>query len=356
MSSAPQRAPWQQRLQNAWLTRGLLASLLWPLSLLFATLAGLRRLLFRSGWLGTTRLPVPVWVVGNLVVGGAGKTPVVLALCRWLTLQGRTPGIVSRGYGGRATGVQEVTTESAAANVGDEPLLLRLRSHVPVFVGRDRVAAAQALAKLHPEVNIIISDDGLQHLRLHRDCQLIVFDARGAGNGWLLPAGPLREPIPDHVPARSLVLYNCPQASTPLPGCTTTTRLAGAVLWPAWHDGQPANAAALADLATVSQEKPVWAAAGIAQPERFFTMLRQMGMNITPLPLPDHHDFTTLPWPADATDVVVTEKDAVKLRAHDGNTRVWVVPLDLAWGDDMDQALLAALRGSLRHRHQRRLD
>jgi tetraacyldisaccharide 4'-kinase len=356
MSAAPQRTSWQQTLQAAWLKRGWLACTLWPLSLIFSALVRLRLRLFHWGWLRSTASAVPVWVVGNVVVGGAGKTPTVLALHQWLVQQGRTPGIVSRGYGGRAEGVQEVMPDSSAADVGDEPLLLKLRSQVPVFVGRDRVAAVQALLSAHPEVDIIISDDGLQHVRLKRDLQIIVFDARGAGNGWLLPAGPLRQPLPREVPRRSVVVYNCEQASTPLPGCMATSQISGAVEWSAWRAGKPATAQALSSLAVFSQQQPLWAAAGIAQPERFFNMLRKSGLNIKPLPLPDHHDFATLPWPLDATDVAITEKDAVKLnRANHGQTRVWVVPLDLRWKNDLDLVLGQALEHNLRHRTLQRL-
>jgi tetraacyldisaccharide 4'-kinase len=295
-------------------------------------------------------------VVGNVLVGGAGKTPTVLALYKWLVQQGRIPGIVSRGYGGRALGVQEVTPDSLASDVGDEPLLLKLRTQAPVVVGQDRVAAVQALLSQHPDVNIVISDDGLQHLRLKRELQIIVFDARGVGNGWLLPAGPLRQPLLRDVPKRSVVVYNCAAASTPLPGCVATSRLGGAVSWSAWRAGQPATAEAMETLAVFSQSQALWAAAGIAQPERFFNMLRKSGLNIKPLPLPDHHDFSTLPWPSDATDVVITEKDAVKLNHADhAHTRVWVVPLDFRWNDDMDLVLRQALDDSLRQRTFRRL-
>jgi tetraacyldisaccharide 4'-kinase len=330
--------------------------MLWPLSLVFSALVGIRLQLFRRGCLRSSASEVPVWVVGNVVVGGAGKTPTVLALHQWLVQQGRTPGIVSRGYGGRARGVQEVLPDSLAADVGDEPLLLKLRTQAPLFVGRDRVAAVQALLSTHPEVNIVISDDGLQHVRLKRDLQIIVFDARGAGNGWLLPAGPLRQPLPLKVPRRSVVVYNCPEASTPLPGYMVTSQLGGAVAWSAWRAGEPATAETLQILAVLSQQQTLWAAAGIAQPERFFSMLRKSGLNIQPLSLPDHHDFATPPWPLDATDVVITEKDAVKLKQTDHtHTRVWVVPLDLTWNGDLDLVLIEALHKSLRPRTLPRL-
>ena len=355
MSAAPQRASWQQRLQAAWLTRGWLARSLWPLSLVFGALVRIRLQLFHWDWLHATKPAVPIWVVGNMVVGGAGKTPTVLALHQWLLQQGLTPGIVSRGYGGRAQGVQEVMPDSLALDVGDEPLLLKLRSQAPVVIGRDRVAAVNRLFSQHPEVDIVISDDGLQHLKLKRELQIIVFDARGAGNGWLLPAGPLRQRLPPEVPRHSVVLYNCSAPSTPLPGCIANTRLSGAVSLNAWRAGQPATTDALQELAAQSQQQTLWAAAGIAQPERFFNMLRASGLNIKPLALPDHHDFATTPWPSDATDVVITEKDAVKLNhANHAQTRIWVVPLDLHWSSDMDLVLRNALDVSLRQRPLKR--
>ncbi|MEO7010016.1 MAG: tetraacyldisaccharide 4'-kinase, partial [Caldimonas sp.] len=192
------------RLHQSWATRGPIARLLWPLAALYAALTSLRRMLYRIGWLRTERLPVRVVVVGNLIAGGAGKTPTVLALAAMLRRHGWTPAIVSRGYGGsRRGGVIAVRADTPASLCGDEPLLLHLRAAVPVFVGRDRAAAARALLRAHPEIDVVISDDGLQHLRLGRDLQVLVFDERGVGNGWLLPAGPLREALPQAVPPRS---------------------------------------------------------------------------------------------------------------------------------------------------------
>jgi tetraacyldisaccharide 4'-kinase len=328
------------RLQAAWLQRGSLACLLWPLSLLMWLAVAVHKLCFQVGLLTSHRLPVPVVVVGNLIVGGAGKTPTVMAVVALLKKAGYRPGIVSRGYGRESDAVQEVHATTPAAQSGDEPLLMRLRCAVPVVVGRDRVAAAQQLLRSHPEVNIIVSDDGLQHHRLQRDAQVVVFDARGAGNGWLLPAGPLREPftVP---PPRSVVVYNAAQPSTAWPGETTQASLNAAVLLSDWWDGQAATVDALNALRT----RPVWAAAGMAQPQRFFDMLQRSGMHsVKPLPLPDHFDFAKLPWPADAQDVVVTEKDAVKLNpAMVGNTRVWVAPLNFALHPASDAALLALL-------------
>ncbi len=351
---AAQPAGLSARLQAAWLKRGVLACALWPFSVLMRAAVSVHKLCFRVGLLQSHGLPVPVVVVGNLIVGGAGKTPTVMAVVALLKAAGYRPGIVSRGHGRRSHNrnynssqnynsshsVQEVHHNTPAAESGDEPLLLRLRCAVPVVVGRDRVAAAHMLLQAHAEVNIIVSDDGLQHHRLRRDAQVVVFDERGAGNGWLLPAGPLREPL-GAPPQRSVVVYNAASASTAWPGKTAERSLAGVVLLSDWWNGEAASANSLTALC----DRPVWAAAGMAQPQRFFEMLRAAGLqNLKPLPLPDHFDFAALPWPADALDVIVTEKDAVKLRPErTGSTRVWVAPLNFALHPASSAALLALL-------------
>lgn len=340
MTPEPLSARLAQRLQRAWLTRGALACALLPLAFLFGAVTALRRALYRIGWLRSDAMPVPVIVVGNLIAGGAGKTPTVLAVVSALRRSGRTPGVVSRGYGGSQDDLLEVTRSIDAARCGDEPLLLHLRSGAPLVVGRDRVAAARLLLQRHPQVDAIVSDDGLQHLALARDAQVIVFDERGAGNRWLLPAGPLRESLPRTLPARSLVVYNAATPSTPLPGTLAHRALAGVVELDKWWRGEPGSMEALVAL----RSRPLLAAAGLAQPERFFAMLRGHGLAITPLPLPDHHDYAALPWPADTPDVVLTEKDAIKLEpARIGSTRVWVAPLDFALDAAFDAALIALL-------------
>jgi len=329
-----------QRLQQAWLTRGVLARVLLPLAAVFGAVAALRRALYRIGWLRSHPMPAPVIVVGNLIAGGAGKTPTVIAIVAALRRHGYTPGIVSRGYGAPIEGLLDVTRELPAAQCGDEPLLMHLRTGAPVVVGRDRVAAVRHLMQQHPSIDVVVSDDGLQHLALARDAQVLVFDERGAGNGWLLPAGPLRESLPDTLPPRTLVLYNAAQASTPLPGALARRSLAGAVALQDWWQGQPASMASLGAL----RDRPLVAAAGLARPQRFFEMLRDTGLRVTSLPLPDHHDYATLPWPADPADVIVTEKDAIKLRAERvGATCVWVAPLDFAFDAAFEAALIALL-------------
>nr|HET7860588.1 tetraacyldisaccharide 4'-kinase [Caldimonas sp.] len=336
-------------LQRSWQRRGALSTALVPASWAFAAVAAFRRRLFANGVRVRSRLPVPVVVVGNVLVGGAGKTPTVIAIVELLARNGRSPGIVSRGYGRSGDVVAVVDAADDADRVGDEPLLLRRRTGAPVAVGTDRVAAARALLHAHPEVDVVVSDDGLQHLALERDVEVLVFDERGAGNRRLLPAGPLREPIPETLGDRQLVVYNADATTTPLPGHVVRRRLAGVAPLAAWWRGEPPDGATLAAL----RGRTLVAAAGIARPERYFAMLRASGLDIVELPLADHADFAVLPWPAGTADVIVTEKDAVKLPPERSpGARVWVARLDFVPDPTFEAALLALLaRPSANHRH-----
>ncbi len=333
-------AGWAARVQAAWLGRGPLAIALLPLAALYGLLSALNRARHLVGGPKVQRVPVPVIVVGNLVAGGAGKTPAVIAVVQRLRVLGHVPGIVSRGHGRRGDDLVDVTPQTPVQQSGDEPLLLRLRTGAPVVVGRDRAAAARELLRRHPDVTAIVSDDGLQHHRLARDLQVIVFDERGAGNGWLLPAGPLREPMPARPPASSLVLYNATAPSTPWPGFVLQRRLAGVVALDDWWRGAPSSIDGLKAL----QGRPLLAVAGLARPGRFFDMLRAHGLSIETLALPDHDPYATLPWPTGTTDVIVTEKDAVKLSpARVAPARVWVAALDFSLDSPTAAAFDAAL-------------
>jgi len=340
MSTPPQvrSAPsWATALQAQWWQPkiSLAMRLLQPLAALYAGLAAVHRRWQRRT--APVTLGRPIIVVGNLVVGGAGKTPTVIALIGWLRQQGWRPGVVSRGYGrDDDQAIVNVQVNSNAHQVGDEPLLIHRRTGVPLVVGRDRVAAARALLAQHPEVDILLSDDGLQHHRLPRDVEVVVFDGRGAGNGLTLPAGPLRQPLPRSLPPHMVVLYNAPHPSTPLPGALAERRLAGALPLADWWRGHAADTQPLSTL----QGRPLLAAAGMGEPERFFGMLEQAGLTIQRLPLPDHASFSPLPWPAGTGDVLVTEKDAVKLRPDRvGAAKVWVVALDFALPPEFTEAL-----------------
>ena len=207
----------EHRLRAAWTRRGPVAVLLWPLSRLYGALAARERRRAVS-----MRLPVPVVVIGNVVAGGAGKTPTTLAVVAHLKARGWRPGILSRGHGRDTDDCREVLPDSDPRAVGDEPLLLRQRAKVPVFVATRRAEAGRALLAAHPDCDLLVCDDGLQHLALARDVEICVFDARGVGNGWLLPAGPLREPWPRAV---DLVLWTEPSPTQPhTPGVFSANR------------------------------------------------------------------------------------------------------------------------------------
>ncbi len=336
-------------LQHVWTDRGRGGDFLLPLAWLYGAAVALRRASFRRGWRTVYRLPARVVVVGNLIVGGAGKTPAVIAVVDILRAAGRKPGIVSRGYGRSGDDVVEVEATTDPRRAGDEPVVLRRRTGVAVFVAADRVSAAHALLQAHPEVDVIVADDGLQHLALGRDVEVVVFDERGMGNGRLLPAGPLREaampsgqtPGVDATvaPAR-LILYNAAAPTTPLPGHASQRVLAGVATLDDWRAGVAPSLAALHAL----RGRPVVAVAGVARPARFFAMLRDAGLDIVEHPLPDHHAFDTLPWSSTAGDVVLTEKDAVKIDpGRRIGTRVWVATLDFVPDPAFAAALLEAL-------------
>lgn len=319
-------------LQSAWLRRGALAWSLTPLSALYGLLSAIHRATYRCGLRAPEQLPVPVLVVGNVVAGGAGKTPVVLALVEHLRARGLQVGVVSRGYGRQVPGCREVRPDTPATEAGDEPLLIARRSGVPVFVGERRAQAARALLAAYPHTQVLVSDDGLQHHAMARDLEVCVFDDRGIGNGWLLPAGPLREPWPRPV---DLVLR--PPTLPQFPGHDLTRRLAAQAVR---ADG---TRCALSQLAN----QPVLALAGIARPQAFFAMLEAAGVHPQrTCALPDHHDFEASPPNLpEGLAVVCTEKDAVKLwRTH---PQAWCVPLQVAiapgFWRELDQRLDARL-------------
>lgn len=314
-----------------------LARLLQPLSWAYRGAAALYRAIYASGLCNPEQAPRPLVVVGNLVAGGAGKTPTVMALVALLRQLGRTPGVVSRGYGRDDRATLLVQSTSSAARVGDEPLLIHLRTRAPVAVAARRIDAARVLCQAHPEVDLLLADDGLQHHALARDAQVIVFDERGVGNGLLLPAGPLRASMPRAVPERTLVLYNAPHASTRWPGHLALRSLSGLVELAGWWRGERADPAAWNAL----HGRRIVACAGTALPQRFFAMLEQQGLAVERVTPGDHARFDTLPWPAGTPDVVVTEKDAVKIRPEQASgTRVWVAPLDFAIDPQFGATLL----------------
>lgn len=339
-------------LQRAWLKRGLTAWLLTPVALLYGALVTLRRLAFRLGLIRIERLPRPVLVVGNRIAGGAGKTPTTLALLQHLRAAGWHPGVLTRGHGARPTPeaplLLDASTEAGldAVRTGDEPWLIWRRAQVPLMIGRDRAANGRALLARHPNIDILVCDDGLQHLKLHRDIEVIVFDERGAGNGWLLPAGPLREPV-DSQPVSTLVtptivLHNADRpalAHAAHVGHLARRSLGAIVPLADWWAARSSG---------VQVPRRAHALAGIAHPERFFQSLRVLGIEVTPCPLRDHADFDTLPWGPEVRELLVTEKDAVKLdpqrmARERPDTQIWVAALDFSpepsFWNELDAAL-----------------
>ena len=304
----------RQTLQRAWLHRGLLAWLLWPISLFYRALVALRARLYRSGHFRSEQLPVPVVVIGNVIAGGAGKTPVLLALLAHLRSRGIRAGVISRGYGRTSRECLEVTMTSAPDQVGDEPMLIQRAADVPVFVAHRRVEAGRALLAAHPDVQVIVCDDGLQHLALGRDIELCVFDARGVGNGWLQPAGPLREPWPRPVD----FVLSAPEFISGKKQFEVQRELAPLVCN---SSGERVGLATL-------RSRALLAVAGIGNPDSFFGMLRAQGLELEcTFALPDHYAFDPgSPLPLDpAAAVVCTEKDAVKLWRI--RPDAWAVPL-----------------------------
>ena len=302
-------------LERHWQRFTLVSLLLLPLSLVFCSLVWLRRVLYRLGVLRSTRFPVPVIVVGNLTVGGTGKTPLVIWLADFLRQSGYRPGIVTRGYRGQSpVWPVSVKIDTAANLVGDEALLLARRSGCPVMAGPDRCASIRRL--LEQDCNVIVSDDGLQHYRLRRDLEIAVIDGtRRFGNGLCLPAGPLREPV-SRLKSVAFRIANGQPGKGEL----------GMSLAPAgfYNLAEPSRHGS----AVLLRATPVHAVAGIGNPERFFATLRSLGLKVIPHPFPDHHAFQTgdLEF-GDTLPLILTEKDAVKCQ-HFANPRFWVLAVD----------------------------
>ena len=333
--------PWQAWVLRQWQTRNWASGVLWPLSgLTWLVVAWKQRQRQRHPPISPG---VPVVVVGNVVVGGAGKTPLVMALAMHWKSQGFQVGVVARGFGRGATQVTAVNERSTCEDVGDEPLLVWRRCQVPVFVGADRAACCQALMAAHAQTQVLISDDGLQHVGLHRDIEICVFDERGFGNGWLLPAGPLREPWPRPADP-SVSVWNV--GSQPIANVDMVMLRRQLAPFAVGPKGQRRP---LSDW----KNRRVHALAAIAKPQLFFDGLREQGLELgLAQAWPDHDPLLEFNPAVAEGDWLCTEKDAVKL--WDRFPQVWAVPLALqgleTWWPQIDQAL--ALRISSRHGNQ----
>jgi tetraacyldisaccharide 4'-kinase len=308
---------------------------LWPVSLIFALLVLLRRFLYRQGWLASQRLPVPVIIVGNFVVGGAGKTPLVIWLADFLTKHGFHPGILSRGYGVSVENPTAVKKDSDATEVGDEPLLLAKRTGCPVWIHPDRVWAGQELLKANPQCNVLICDDGLQHYRLQRDMEIAVVDvSRGYGNGLMLPAGPLREPKSRAQSVDAVIWHD----AEPSKDQTYWMALKGLIFVNLAdpHLQQPASA---------FQGKKIQAMAGIGNPQRFFKHLMQLGLQFEARVYPDHYQYqkSDIDFP-NAEVILMTEKDAVKCAKY-ADKRYWALVVDAEVSAEFAKLIMEKIDG-----------
>ena len=321
-----------ERLQHHWYRLSPLHLLLFPISLIFRALAALRRFLYRSGILTSVKLPVPVIIIGNISVGGTGKTPLTLWLAQQLIENGWHPGIVSRGYTKTTRQLKtphEVSIDDAADEVGDEPLLMTQRALCPVWIGRDRPAAALALLQAHPECDIVLSDDGLQHYRLQRDAEIVVVDgARRFGNGLLLPAGPLREPV-SRLREVNAIVINSGQAHDG----EFAMSLEGSLFYNLLNPEIVVSAVEFAG-------QHLHAIAGIGHPRRFFAHLEHLGMNAQQHAFPDHYRYSASDIAfEDADAILMTEKDAVKCAAF-ATEKCWVLRVDAQVNTALTQLIL----------------
>ena len=336
-----------------WESFNIVSLALWPLSLLFGAIVWLRKKAFALSLFSSQSVRVPIIIVGNLRVGGTGKTPVVIALAQSLQAMGFHPGIISRGYLSQHSSnqhtVMPVLTTSDVSLVGDEPKLLAHYLeplHIPVWISRNRWQCAKALLNNYPICDVIISDDGLQHYALKRkpariggcDIEIVVQDSRGLGNGFLLPAGPLRE-SQSRSRDLSIQLNSSTTSQTNLwdrdsgqISLSLTHGLAYQLIAP--HQQRP-----LEDFKGVE----VLAIAGIGHPDKFFTQLRQAGLTMSTIALPDHYDYVSRPLALELTAkaqfILMTEKDAVKCQ-HMRDPRIWVIPLKL----DLPNELLSYIK------------
>lgn len=356
-------------LARQWQRGGWLSTALRPLSALTAWAVERKRARYASGAKVSYRPPVPVVVIGNIFVGGTGKTPMVIATVENLRARGYTPGVVSRGYGVKVGPHPRVGLgDLEAARFGDEPALIARATGAPVCIHPKRALAAQVLLQAHPKVDVIVSDDGLQHLALARDIEIVVQDQRGVGNRRLLPAGPLREPASrladvDAVvtnigtPGNSLAVSDTLDAPSqhdgrlPRVSDTASSRPRQVQMWLEPGLARHIGAHATQPLSAFAGQPRIAAAAGIGNPERFFATLRAAGITLSAtLPLPDHHDYATSPFQAlDADVILVTAKDAIKCGALN-DPRLWEVPVQAAFSDPR---LFDWLADALRARKER---
>ena len=350
---------------RAWERQALWLWFLLPVSWLYGLLITLRQSLYKTGLLSSYRAPIPVMVIGNITVGGSGKTPLIISLVEYLQRRGVGVGVISRGYGGDSAQMPAlVTKESMPSTVGDEPCLIVNMTGVPMAVCPNRKHAIETLLQSHHDLQLIIADDGLQHYALQRDIEWIVVDsARGFGNQQLLPTGFLREPM-SRLNDATVIYHKKPEQvgdddKLGIEHLTQqlTMHLCPDVLSPLWSDD---NQNSLSKPASPMSGSQVHAISGIGYPQRFFDTLGSLGFDVITHPYPDHYEFS-LTELLQYTDhpIVVTSKDAVKIRslflqakAQQTQTvdwkalvgRSWVLPVTAVLSDSCYQTLNEQLR------------
>jgi tetraacyldisaccharide 4'-kinase len=323
-------------LQEQWAIFSYWHMVLLPISWLFGLITSLRRFFYKVHLLKSYRLAVPVIVVGNINVGGTGKTPLVIWLAEQLKIAGYSPGIISRGYGGMAGDAVHVSVSQNPALVGDEPVLIANRTHCPVFVSPNRIHAGQSLLQQFPTCNVIISDDGLQHYRMQRDVEIVVYDATMAfGNGALLPAGPLRE-TRSRLSTVDVVVSNGLSEYEPIVKNAFSMQLVADSFY---NLSQPLQKASAADFSG----KKIFAIAGIGNPQRFFNQLEQLGLQFESRAFIDHYQYQPEDFAEiDADIVLMTEKDAVKCKCF-ARDNFWVLPVHAMFKDNLMPTILNKL-------------
>jgi tetraacyldisaccharide 4'-kinase len=317
-----------------WYGKSLLTWLLWPISKVVCGLTRWRFLRFRAGKMNSDECPVPLIVVGNITVGGTGKTPMITHLAQLLTGQGYRVGLVSRGYGGKAAEVpQEVFASSYPIEVGDEPVMLARRLGLPMFVHPNRPMAIKALLDKYT-LDVVLSDDGMQHYAMGRDIEIAMIDStRLMGNGFCLPAGPLRE-FPERLDTVDFVVYKGPPPAD--------TQFEGYIM-----KLQPADLVNVRDPKVLYpyhqlRDKPVTAVAGIGHPNQFFKLLKKLGAKLTIKSYPDHYSFVEQDFPRYGL-IVMTEKDAVKCQGFD-RSNLWYLPVDAQLEKAFDEAFMSKFK------------
>ena len=322
-----------KRIDAYWYSQNPIAWLLLPVASLYCLLILIRQIFYRTGIFKSFRLSVPVIIVGNITVGGTGKTPLLIALCELLKSQGYKPGVISRGYGGDFEGEYLIRETDRADVIGDEPCLIYARTNCPMVVGRNRVAAAELLLT-SSDCDVILSDDGLQHYRLQRDIEIAIVDkGRQFGNGFCLPSGPLREPVA-RLSQVDIVVDHFSAKSADIRDDNFSLKFSDVV-------NLNTNESKQFDS---FKGKQVHAVAGIGHPKRFFDQLRRAGLEVIEHEQPDHHKYTLDDFCFnDSLDILMTEKDAVKCQNFSADN-FWYVPVSAELSNSFCQKLLSKLR------------